>query len=58
MINATVAEKVWLDKLGIGGFKPNKELRITQLSLAETNALRKEAGLDPLTAEQLAANRG
>lgn len=58
MKNYSVIEKAWLDRLGIGGHTPEKELRVRQLSLDETNEMRKAAGLDPLTAKQLAANRG
>ena len=47
-----------MDRLGIGDYTPDKELRVRQLTLDETNEMRKAAGLDPLTAEQLAANRG
>lgn len=58
MKNYSVIEKAWLDRLGIGDYTPDKELRVRQLTLSETNKMRKAAGLDPLTAEQLAANRG
>lgn len=58
MKNYSVIEQAWLNRLGIGGFTPDKELRVRQLTLSETNEMRKAAGLDPLTAEQLAANRG
>lgn len=58
MKNYSVIEKAWLDRLGIGDHTPDKELRVRQLTLSETNEMRKAAGLDPLTAEQLAANRG
>lgn len=58
MKNYSVIEQAWLDRLGIGDYTPDKELRVRQLTLDETNEMRKAAGLDPLTTEQLAANRG